>query len=188
MKRSVATLACCAGAVLGTWAPAADPARDAAPAGPRAVVSVEAAGFLQFGPALEAEVAAGRNVGVAAAVREMRWGAAAAAAARARDHRMLRGTLAGVAARFYRGADGRLAGWYAGPRFEIGSVVTDQADTYAAMLTAEAGHRWIRGGWAWSAGAQAGAAAGWYKGRTPADPATQYYPVGQVALSAGRAF
>jgi hypothetical protein len=71
---------------------------------------------------------------------------------------------------------------------EGGSVVAGEADTWAAFLQADAGYRWLRSRWAWAAGAQAGMAAGWYKNTTPADPSTEFYPVGQIGFSVGLAF
>ena len=132
----------------------AQPLGAQAPEGrPSPVFQVNPLGFLQFGPTGEAEFMAGRGVALAFGARVPTLGLLSYAV----DPDLGFSWTGAAAIRFFFDAERQPAGWWAGPRAELGRS-NSSGETYTLKGGGlEFGHRWLRAsGKNITAGAMAG--------------------------------
>jgi hypothetical protein len=107
---------------------------------PSPVFQVNPLGFLQFGPTAEAEFAVGRGVALAFGARVPTLGLLSYAV----DPDLGFTWTAAAAIRFFFDGERQPAGWWAGPRAELGRS-NSSGETYTLKGGGlEFGHRWLR--------------------------------------------
>ena len=123
------------------------------PAQRGAVISANPLGFLQFGPTLEGELPVGSRAGLMVGIRMPSMGLVS----HALDSDLESGWMLAGSVRIYGTGSRRPAGWFYGPRFEIGKTDSGTFTSTPSGGGLELGHRWIRpSGFAVSVGGIAG--------------------------------